>query len=508
MPTKKFFYYTKNTANGMLLALLLCFNFFFAIPAGAQATLDIGKECESNDQCKSDDCETSTKVSNITGKPISYCDCGEINYDDDGEDDESPSCAAAYGGAATDWRCIDGTTATWDLDYCLRVQNTFPNIDDNVKTPIVPKDPSFWDYALDPELAISVTKIEGLINTPEPRIAIPGLSFTDKDKLTQVDAGGNVYLSIPFLGEYIAAIYKYAVGVAGIVSVIVIIISGIQWMTPGNLSITGEGDQKQTVNNAKKRIMGAVIGLLLSVGSYTLLYNINPELVSFRNLKVLYIKGQPVHGPGEDESAIKTITSIGQASEKGAPAIDAEAAKGICFPLSKSSFSKISWNFGGERAKGARCHSGIDIYTKPPGQLVAIDDGIVTNISKTFITCKNGWGAVEPKKDNGGAIYVYHPKLDITVNYGEIDSNNITSKKGDKITKGQVLGKASVCGMLHFEMYTGKQSGNAKWFPIPGETSSPPPHNKCAELFLSNKPPETINPTAFLKAIQSNFCVQ
>lgn len=498
MPTKNFFYYTKNTTKRIVLLFLV--SIFFVIPANAEATLDIGQECESNDQCKSDDCETSTKVSNITGKPISYCDCGEINYDDDGEDDESPSCAVAYGGAATDWRCVDGTPATWDLDYCLRVQNTFPNVDDNVKTPIVPKDPSFWEYALDPELAISITKIETLIQTPEPRIAIPGLSFTNKDKLTQVDDGGNIYLSIPFLGEYISAVYKYVVGIAGIVSVIVIIFSGFQW--------TASGGSEETIKKAQERIVAALIGLLLSVGSYTLLYNINPELVSFRNLKVLYVKGQPVHGPGEDESNIKTATSIEQASEKGAPAIDAEAAKGICFPLSKSSLSKISWNFGGERENGARCHSGIDIYTKPPGQLVAIDDGIVTRISKTFITCKNGWGAVEPKKDNGGAVYVYHPKLDITVNYGEIDSNNITWKKGDKITKGQIIGKASVCGMLHFEMYTGKQSGNAKWFPFPGETSSPPPHNKCAELFLSNKPPETINPTAFLKAIQKNFCVQ
>lgn len=74
-------------------------------------------------------------------------------------------------------------------------------------------------------------------------------------------------------GEFILAIYNYAVRVAGIVAVVVIIIAGIQWTTSGG----GEG-----INSAKKRIGGALMGLFLAYMSYLILHTINPALVNMR----------------------------------------------------------------------------------------------------------------------------------------------------------------------------------------------------------------------------------
>lgn len=144
----------------------------------------------------------------------------------------------------------------------------------------------------------TVDEIQEMIKTPVPRIKIPGLEFSGVPEIVEEmdDSGAlNKYFYFPYLGEYLAAIYKYAVAATSILAVLVIIISGIQWMLPGNLLTSGEGDQQQTINQSKKRIVGAIVGLLLALGSYTILYNINPDLVNFKSLKVLYIKGQTVN---------------------------------------------------------------------------------------------------------------------------------------------------------------------------------------------------------------------
>lgn len=123
--------------------------------------------------------------------------------------------------------------------------------------------------------------LKRLLQQPNPRIKIPGLSFSNiiSNNLS-MDTDGGMYISFPFLGEYISAIYKYAIVIAGIVSVILLVVAGIEWM------MTGEN-----IERAKKKIQNAIIGLILSVGSYTILYAVNPELVNLRSLKVRVIPG-------------------------------------------------------------------------------------------------------------------------------------------------------------------------------------------------------------------------
>lgn len=112
-------------------------------------------------------------------------------------------------------------------------------------------------------------------------IKIPNLRFSAPP--TKVDAEGNIY--IPWLGEYIKAIYNFSVAVISIVAVVVIIIAGAQ------IIVSAGGPAKSA---GYKRITGAVIGLFIAWGSYVILYTINPNLTAFRSLQIQYIDKIPV----------------------------------------------------------------------------------------------------------------------------------------------------------------------------------------------------------------------
>lgn len=244
--------------------------------------LAIGEICFSNENCISEDCEGSNKKSTLENDPwygatlrsdISYCDC-----------DDNNDCAVAYG-TGGNWKCVDGANTSYDIDYC-RNDST-----GEVKLPFDGNNESgFWgnltDMVLDPE-AFTKTfgdALEKDFKAPQPKINIPGLSFSEVDprEITSIDADGNAYIKIPFLGEYISQIYRYLLTFGTIVAVIMIIFSGLQWiLSAGNSDV---------ISTQKKRILGVLIGLILLFSSYTILYIINPYLVNFNDLKILYIK--------------------------------------------------------------------------------------------------------------------------------------------------------------------------------------------------------------------------
>lgn len=99
---------------------------------------------------------------------------------------------------------------------------------------------------------------------------------------TQIAFGGqNKFLNI---GVFIQQIYKYAVGVASILAVVMIVIAGAQW--------TASGGNSEVITGAKKRITGALLGLLIAYGSYFILNTVNPALVNLRLPQVYMLKPQ------------------------------------------------------------------------------------------------------------------------------------------------------------------------------------------------------------------------
>jgi murein DD-endopeptidase MepM/ murein hydrolase activator NlpD len=182
----------------------------------------------------------------------------------------------------------------------------------------------------------------------------------------------------------------------------------------------------------------------------------------------------------------------------------------LCFPVTRASFQRIAVNWGGSRRNGAGCHTGIDIFTKSPGVVVSVASGIVTHVGN-YITCKNGWGC------NGGCgngkqtktVMIYHPTLQKTFNYGEIDDNQVSVSLNQNVKAGQVIGKRNgYCGMLHFEVYNGRQNrydSSHTWTPPPGQTVTNP--DKCARLYLNRKPKNLEDPRPWiLSRLNGKFC--
>jgi hypothetical protein len=110
---------------------------------------------------------------------------------------------------------------------------------------------------------------------PELNVKIPGLTFSDQ--LRQV---GSV-ISVPFLAQYISAIYIYLVGLAAVAAAIMIVYGGFLYIV---------GSSGVQVQQGKTVIVDAVIGLLLILGIYTILAVINPDLLKLNALNLPVVK--------------------------------------------------------------------------------------------------------------------------------------------------------------------------------------------------------------------------
>src|SRR3989339_1619610 len=138
-------------------------------------------------------------------------------------------------------------------------------------------------------------KLTTELKPPTLNFRILDLTFADISK--SIDSEG--YLHIPWLGQYITAVYKFALGVVSIVAVIMIILQGL------TVLMSGGGEEKMA---AYKKITQIIIGLALAWGSYAILYNINPNLVEFKAFKVKFIAEK------EMDSAIYDKTIDGESS--------------------------------------------------------------------------------------------------------------------------------------------------------------------------------------------------
>lgn len=104
---------------------------------------------------------------------------------------------------------------------------------------------------------------------------------------TEISFGGRS--EFLHLGDFIQYMYRYAVSIAAIVAVIVLMTAGYEWITSGGNS--------ERISSAKKRIGGALMGLFLAFMSYFILNVINPNLVQFRLPQVWMIRPQRLVPP-------------------------------------------------------------------------------------------------------------------------------------------------------------------------------------------------------------------
>ncbi len=101
---------------------------------------------------------------------------------------------------------------------------------------------------------------------PKLNVKIPGLVFSD-EPITDGEM-----LVIPFLGQYISAFYQYIVGIGLVAAAVIFTYSAFLYL----FSATG----LQTAD-AKKKMIDALIGLVIILGSYVILSNINVNTTIF-----------------------------------------------------------------------------------------------------------------------------------------------------------------------------------------------------------------------------------
>ena len=106
-------------------------------------------------------------------------------------------------------------------------------------------------------------------------------------------------------GPYIEGLFRLAIGIAGALAVIMIIVGGIQYISTDSISGT---------SSAKKTIENAIWGLMLAISAWLILYTINPQLVEFD------LNLQPIES---------TEIEVGSASVNG-PRLTAEEVEASC----------------------------------------------------------------------------------------------------------------------------------------------------------------------------------
>jgi len=114
-----------------------------------------------------------------------------------------------------------------------------------------------------------------ILNAPDIKVSIPGLNKFENVNCTEAGC------SIPWLAQYIGGIQRFAIAAVAILAIITMMIGGIIWLTAG-------GNQ-QRIADAKNWIGGSLLGLVLTLGAYLLLYTINPELTALKNVDISYI---------------------------------------------------------------------------------------------------------------------------------------------------------------------------------------------------------------------------
>jgi|GEM_PF-5064760 len=121
------------------------------------------------------------------------------------------------------------------------------------------------------------------------QISIPGMErFSNA---SNVDESGG--FKTTWIAEYIVGIYKYAIGIIGIIAMMAIAIGGAMWVisagNPGRIS------------EAKSWITSGILGLALGLGSYLILGMINYDLVRFKPINMKIVKDPGL--PGKDDYA-------------------------------------------------------------------------------------------------------------------------------------------------------------------------------------------------------------
>lgn len=129
-----------------------------------------------------------------------------------------------------------------------------------------------------PEASHAQTKNEFF--APNLNVPIPGLNFQDYPIVIKDDNA-----TIPFFSAYVGTLFNYLTGITVVVTAIMIVYGGFMYIAG---STTGQ------IVRGKEIIRDALIGLFLVLGSYTILFAINPETLSLKPPTLAVVQRTPL----------------------------------------------------------------------------------------------------------------------------------------------------------------------------------------------------------------------
>lgn len=135
--------------------------------------------------------------------------------------------------------------------------------------------------------------------TPELNVAIPGLTF---DKA--VSSLGVVNSN--FIGTYVTGVYKFLIGFAMTVAIVMVMIGGVQYVVGAS---TGE------IGKAKDRIGNAITGFVLLLFVYVILFTVNPNLTVFPNIQLTAVPPAPEEYEDDSISGASVATTFATPGE-------------------------------------------------------------------------------------------------------------------------------------------------------------------------------------------------
>lgn len=136
-----------------------------------------------------------------------------------------------------------------------------------------------------------------------PNISLPIPGFVGFSQIKVEDES----ISIPWIAEYVNAIYNYILAIAGSVASFIFIVAGFKYTL-------ARGD-KGKVAKAQSMMINALVGLFMTFGAYLILYTINPDLTSFESIRLDVIKRQELKfGVEERESFAEDTDTSGSGS--------------------------------------------------------------------------------------------------------------------------------------------------------------------------------------------------
>ncbi len=137
-------------------------------------------------------------------------------------------------------------------------------------------------------ILISITltftqEVQAIQKIEDPIYFTPQVSIGD-----EVKVGEEIKVDERTFAKYIVAIYNWSIRAIVLLAIIMIMVAGSKWMWAGG--------NAAAITQAKNQITSALIGLVIAIGSYTLLNFINPSLVRLGSLEIKPVEertGQP-----------------------------------------------------------------------------------------------------------------------------------------------------------------------------------------------------------------------